>query len=141
MNHCTPYKFFKFSEFLVSAEHPDIAAQMKLEQFERERIIYWCQACGDAWRLVHQDNPLIITSGKRIPRLNDAIGGSQDSDHLYCCAVDLHPRGMTAREFFCSILDQQLPYRQLILYKSFVHWSINIPGRPVKHQTIMKEDA
>ena len=34
--------------------------------------------------------PIIVSSGYRCPRLNKAIGGAQNSDHLYGCAADIH---------------------------------------------------
>lgn len=136
--HVTENRFFKFNEWLVSKEHPEIARQMDLTIDESYIIGWWCQQCGDPWRKAHPDNQVIISSGKRVPRLNDLVGGSKTSDHLYCCAVDSSARGMSAREYFLSILDMRLPYRQLILYENFVHWSINIPSRSYKHQTLIK---
>ena len=135
---CTANRFFKFKEFLVSKQYPNVAREMDLNEFERHRIQFWCQCCGDPWRLAQQSHPLVITSAKRVPRLNDLVGGSFDSDHLHCCAVDLCPRGMSAKDFFCSIIDMELPYRQLILYHDFVHWSINVPGRSYKREAIIK---
>ena len=34
--------------------------------------------------------PIIVTSGFRVPRLNEAVGGVKNSDHLYGRAADIY---------------------------------------------------
>lgn len=36
--------------------------------------------------------PIIVTSGYRVPRLNEAVGGVKNSDHLYGRAADIVPQ-------------------------------------------------
>jgi len=134
--YVTPKMFFKWSEFTVSRDFPQEARKIVLTPEHRARILLWVQACGDPWRMTYKDYPLIITSGVRSPVLNGLVRGSKDSDHLYGNAVDCHIRGMSAASFFCSIVEMQLPYRELIFYPDMkiVHWSINVPGRTYKRE-------
>jgi len=132
-------KFFQWSEFIVSKQFPAMAKKIKITQSVMDNISYWVDSCGDAWRFAHSLNPIIINSAIRSDELNNALGGSVKSDHVYGFAIDSYVVGMSAKEYFCSIIDMNLPYRQLILYpdKKFVHWSLNLPGRSYKHQTIV----
>ena len=41
----------------------------------------------------HWGAPIIVGSGYRCPRLNRAVGGVRNSDHLYGCAADIHAVG------------------------------------------------
>ncbi len=138
--HITQNRFFRWKEWVVSRDHPELAAKIVLSEQDRANIRFHVQMCLDPWRLAHPDNKLIILSGKRSDELNAAAGGSTNSDHLFGMAVDIYATDMTAQELYCSIQDQGLPYRQLILYqgKRFVHWSIYAPCKSVKHESIIK---
>jgi hypothetical protein len=61
--------------------------------------------------------PIIVTSGYRTPRLNTAIGGSENSDHLRGCAADVK---LSRRHNPGLILDVarmlHLPVDQVITY-------------------------
>ena len=72
--------------------------------------------------------PLIINSGFRCVKLNNAVGGSLASQHLYAEAIDIRVSGKVAREVFQIIASSDLKYEQLILEKvgsaQWVHVSI-----------------
>ena len=72
--------------------------------------------------------PLIINSGFRCVKLNNAVGGSLTSQHLYAEAIDIRVSGKVAREVFQIIAASDLKYEQLILEKvgnaQWVHVSI-----------------
>ena len=78
------------------------------------------------------NKPLIITSGHRPPAVNQAVGGAQDSEHLYkpgCGAVDFYVQGVAVKavQDWC---DKNWPYS--LGYgapKGFVHLGIRA-GRP-----------
>ena len=42
------------------------------------------------------EEPIIVTSGYRVPILNRAVGGSETSDHMTGEAVDIRPQNPTA---------------------------------------------
>jgi hypothetical protein len=60
--------------------------------------------------------PVKITSGFRSAKLNQAIGGSSTSDHVYGFAADIKVDGMTAKQIAKVIMEQKLPFDQLIAY-------------------------
>lgn len=139
-SHVTGSRFFRYKEFLVSRDHPDLAAAMSLSREEMERVAFWCQLIGDPFRIANPDNSVIILNGKRSEAMNNIVGGAKTSDHLYAIAADCHAIGMSAEQFFCALIDLNLPYRQIILYQkeNFVHISVNCPCKSVKHQSIIK---
>lgn len=139
-NYVTPNAFFAWWEFKVSEDHPEMLERFFLTDEDKKVIRLMVQSIFDPWRLAHPDNPIDISSGKRSPELNDAVGGSPGSDHLTTSAIDSKARGMSAEEYFSSLLVMNPPYRQLILYpeRHIVHCSINLPGKQFKHEWKIK---
>lgn len=89
----------------------------------------------------HISQPLVISSGYRSPRLNAAVGGAANSQHLTGQAADLRIRSVTeAREWMRWIMDNTT-FDQLILEhnKSGSHW-IHVSCKPNpednRHQVI-----
>ena len=58
--------------------------------------------------------PTLITSGYRSPELNEAIGGSDTSQHCFGQAVDLEVLGVSTIDV-ARWIDRNLEYDQLIL--------------------------
>lgn len=58
--------------------------------------------------------PMIISSGYRCNELNQKVGGTKNSQHLFFRAIDFVPKGMTIDECFDKIRNSQLVYHQLI---------------------------
>lgn len=123
----------------MSDEHPDLCSKFFLTDYDKKNITLGVQSILDPWRLRHPDNPVFLLSAKRSPELNEAVGGSANSDHLTANAVDLRVKGMSAEEFYCSLIHYFDKTRQLILYpnKQFVHLSWNIPGKFFKNETMI----
>ena len=63
------------------------------------------------------DCPMIITSGYRCEELNNYLGGSPTSQHLFCEAIDFIPKSMDAYQAFAKIIVSNIEYGQLILEK------------------------
>lgn len=62
-------------------------------------------------------HPIQITSGYRSPKVNKAVGGAKNSDHLYGMASDiqLFVNGVNKNQLlFDMILQLKLPFRQMI---------------------------
>lgn len=72
--------------------------------------------------------PLIINSGFRCVKLNNYVGGTLTSQHLYAEAIDIRVSGKSAKEVFQIIASSDLKYDQIILEKvgtaQWVHISI-----------------
>lgn len=83
---------------------------------------------------VRYGKPIIVTSGYRSEKLNKAVGGAKNSDHLYCSASDLRSVAGTKEEnikLFKLIVqmarDGEIECRQIILEAggAWIHCSIN----------------
>jgi len=87
-------KYFSESEFKVSAEYPDLAKEIDLFWPDLVKLFYMCSCILELPRGFYKE-PFLITSGKRSPELNFAVGGAKLSDHLFfelSCAVDFTMR-------------------------------------------------
>lgn len=61
-----------------------------------------------------------ITSGYRCKRVNNAIGGSETSQHVFGQAADINVNGLTTMELCRKIKEFDLPFDQLI--EEFGQW-------------------
>ena len=76
------------------------------------------QPLRDAW-----GGPLFINSGYRCLELNKAVGGVPTSQHVLGCAADV---GVTDPLALAKLAKRmKLPFDQMIIYPSFVHFSYN----------------
>ena len=82
-----PDSNFWLSEFVVSTEHPDLAAHVWLTPEDIQKIAVHVYTILQPVRDFYQQ-PVFITSGKRSLGLNHAVGGTPTSDHLDAMAVD-----------------------------------------------------
>lgn len=88
------------------------------------------QPLRDAWGA-----PLAINSGYRCPEVNAAVGGVPTSQHVLGEAADVCPFGRNGHgdiEVVKNIArlarNLGLPFDQMILYPSFVHFSHKLHG-------------
>ena len=78
--------------------------------------------------------PVIITSGYRSKKLNEAIGGSSISQHMKGQAADLIVPDMTVEEVF-DLIAKQLPFDQLI--EEFGKWvHVSYAGK-LRHEKLL----
>ena len=130
---------FDSTEFLVSNDYPDLAAQMLLDTEEIKRLRLLCQSILQPLR--DQFGPLKILSGLRSPELNAKVSGSPTSDHLSAIAADVTHKTTSAVSLWLTLTKTPgFSYRQCILYpdNNFFHVSINIPGKTYKRQVLKK---
>lgn len=117
---------FKLSE-LCATTNKDLA---KTNLEEAKKIMgRMYQLAGFAERVREiVGRPIVINSGFRCVKLNNAVGGSLTSQHLYAEAIDIRVSGKTSSEVFRILAASDLKYDQLILEKSgnaqWVHVSI-----------------
>lgn len=73
--------------------------------------------------------PVNITSQRRTPEHNRAVGGARNSHHLDGTAVDFVPNGMSTSEAAAALKAQGLPLRELKDEGDHVHvaWNPNAP--------------
>jgi len=133
---------FSLKEFAVSNDHPDLAIYAKETLFSDKVLInttkLLCESILQPISYLINQLAMFILSGYRDDALNSAVGGSPKSDHCFASAVDFTTKNL--RKLFELIVSLNLPYRQLIYYpdQNFIHISINIPGRPYKHEAFVK---
>lgn len=92
------------------------------------------QPLRDAW-----GKPLAINSGYRCKELNAAVGGVPTSQHVKGEAADVCPFGRNGHgdikvvtELARLAVKLDLPFDQMILYPSFVHFSHKAKGEQRK---------
>ena len=84
-------------------------------------VIEVLQPLRDAW-----GKPLSINSGYRCKKLNEVVGGVETSQHCKGEAADIscsEPAKLAQLAY-----DLELPYDQMILYPTFVHFSHKLNG-------------
>jgi zinc D-Ala-D-Ala carboxypeptidase len=71
--------------------------------------------------------PIIISSGLRTKKVNDAVGSKDTSQHRIGCAADFRVPGMTPDEVVKAIVASGIEYDQVI--REFDRWThISIPN-------------
>ena len=71
--------------------------------------------------------PIIISSGLRTKKVNDAVGSKDTSQHRIGCAADFKVPGMTPDEVVKAIVASGIEYDQVI--REFDRWThISIPN-------------
>lgn len=80
------------------------------------------QPLRDAW-----GKPLHINSGYRCPELNSEVGGMPTSQHVKGEAADVACDNPV--ELARLAVAMRLPYDQMILYPTFVHFSHRLNGK------------
>jgi len=130
-------KNFHSSEYFVSKQYPELARAINQIKY-LDVIQLHAESIMQPIRDHFSKYPMTIISGVRSPRLNQEIGGSNDSDHLYGCAADFTSKNLYEMYLFC--IYSKIPYRQIIYYpkQKFVHISNNIPGKTYKNDTLVK---
>lgn len=136
-------KYFTIKELTSS----DTAKKLKIDNTPSEEIIEkliffveeYLDPIREAW-----GSPIIITSGYRCPKLNDAVNGSKTSSHKDAEAVDMKPKNGKRLEFHNFVLkwllDTGKPFDQLINEKpknkipSWTHLGI---GKKMRHQNLI----
>lgn len=121
MNNGRISKNFRFAEFEAS----EMAARYRIinvitDWGVRDNIIALVrevlQPLRDAW-----GKPLVINSGYRCPKLNKAVGGVAESQHVKGEAADVACD--SPQELARTVVRLGLDFDQMIVYPTFVHLS------------------
>lgn len=81
--------------------------------------------------------PIYITSGYRSPKLNQAVGGVENSAHVQGLAADIQVKGTSVEELFNTIASSELPYDQVIQeFDRWVHVAIAEYGKTPRRQAL-----
>lgn len=97
-------KHFTLKEMTVSASHPEIYNVPPLDKIDNiKRVCVWLEDLRALYntrypRVDGKEIPITVNSGYRSLKLNRAVGGALQSNHLSGCAADIHCPGKTASE-------------------------------------------
>jgi zinc D-Ala-D-Ala carboxypeptidase len=89
-------------------------------------------------------HPVLISSGYRCPDLNEAVGGADDSAHLYGCAADFTIPDFGDPLDVCLAIEPHLNewgVDQLIYEMTWVHIGRAIPPSTPRNQCLTINDA
>ena len=80
-------------------------------------------------RVAVGNKPVMVNSGFRNKRTNDAVGSSDRSQHRLGCAADIRVPGMTPRQVVEACIQAEVAFDQIILeFDSWTH--ISVPNTP-----------
>lgn len=119
-------KDFSYREFEESPTAKAKGIHNVIDTFEkrdaiRALVLEVLQPLRDAW-----GKPLHVNSGYRCPELNALVGGVPTSQHVKGEAADIATD--TPAEIAGLALELGLPFDQMILYPTFVHFSHRLNG-------------
>lgn len=95
-------RYFSAGELLCSRSHPELAA--KPIELPPEHLVNLCRLTHEVLMPIrNRFGPVVVTSGYRNHRLNEAVNGSADSRHLTGCAVDFTTANFAPEAVWASI--------------------------------------
>ena len=112
---------FSFSEFEASDTAKGMRIDNHIKDWDvRDNIVALVNNVLEPLR-TKWGGPLMINSGYRCPELNKAVGGVETSQHCKGMAADVRCTDPFALATLAKRM--KLPFDQMILYPSFVHFS------------------
>jgi len=127
---------FKLREFIQSNYATRLGMDIMPNEEIVDNLVRLCTTVLQPLRNFERSG-IRILSGYRPPWLNEAIGGSKNSAHMFGCAADLVVEG-AKNELICrDIAELKLPVDQCILEfppNGWVHVGIERVGAPRRNQ-------
>jgi len=131
----TPH--FTLQEMTRSNSHPEIYNVPPPAYVENlRRVCQWLEqlrlrynqlyGCGKEW-------PIVINSGYRSEKLNRAVRGASDSNHLTGCAADLRCADLKqALRYACLLMDysDRKDYDEIIIERKYQRYWLHFAVRP-----------
>lgn len=115
------YREFEYSDTAKSYGIINAITESSVRDSIKSLVEKVLQPLRDAYGM-----PLIVNSGYRCKELNKAVGGAPTSQHLKGEAADIASE--CPSELAQLACDLCLPYDQIIIYPSFVHFSHKLDG-------------
>ena len=115
------YREFEASEIATERGICNIIASFEVRDSIKALVLNVLQPLRDAW-----GKPLKINSGYRCPELNKVVGGVSNSQHTKGEAADV--ASDNPYELAKMAKELNLPFDQMILYPTFVHFSHKLKG-------------
>lgn len=115
------YKEFEDSDKAKGRQIQNVITDTEVRDSVKALVLNVLQPLRDEW-----GGPLVINSGYRCKELNKLVGGVESSQHRKGEAADVGCTDPVALARLAKRL--KLPYDQMILYPSFVHFSHKLNG-------------
>lgn len=116
------YKEFEESDTARKNHIQNVITDTEVRDSVKALVLNVLQPLRDKW-----GGPLEINSGYRSPKLNKLVGGASTSQHVKGEAADVRCTDPVALARLAKRLN--LPYDQMIVYPSFVHFSHKLNGK------------
>ena len=126
------YREFEKSDTAKRLGIINVINTSKIRDGIKALVLEVLQPLRDAW-----NKPLSINSGYRCQKLNEVVGGVATSQHCKGEAADIacaEPAKLAQLAY-----DLELPYDQMILYPTFVHFSHKVNGQQRKQVLYNKQ--
>lgn len=126
------YREFEKSDTAKRLGIINVINTSKIRDGIKALVLEVLQPLRDAW-----NKPLSINSGYRCQKLNEVVGGVATSQHCKGEAADIacaEPAKLAQLAY-----DLELPYDQMILYPTFVHFSHKLNGQQRKQVLYNKQ--
>ena len=124
------YREFEVSEVADQKHICNVIVSFDVRDSIKALVDEVLQPLRDAW-----GKPLAVNSGFRCRELNEEVGGVPTSQHRKGEAADICPFGRNGKgdikivtELARLVVKLKLPFDQMILYPSFVHFSHKLEG-------------
>lgn len=105
----------------TTATRRGLSNEPGLEQIEALKAL--CVNILEPLRELVGNRPIHINSGYRSLAVNQAVGGSRNSQHMTGEAADLTVDGMTTAQVFDAVRASDLPFDQVIMEGTWLHIS------------------
>lgn len=115
------YKEFEESDTARKNHIQNVITDTEVRDSVKALVLNVLQPLRNKW-----GGPLVINSGYRSPKLNRLVGGASTSQHVKGEAADVRCTDPVALARLAKRLN--LPYDQMIVYPSFVHFSHKLHG-------------
>ena len=132
----TPH--FTLREMTASTSHPEIynvPAPGVVENLTR--VCQWLEILRQRYNDKYgcEDDPIHVSSGYRSPKLNRAVGGDRDSNHLTGCAADIRCAGPEQALRYAVLLmdafdEARVLFDEIIVERKFTHYWLHFAVRP-----------
>ena len=117
------FSYFEFEDSVKAEENKidNSIPSPEVKEHIKALVLNVLQPLRAAW-----GKPLALNSGYRCPELNKIVGGRPTSQHLKGEAADV--RTDSPYQLACLAIKLGLPFDQMILYPTFVHFSHKLNG-------------
>ena len=111
---------------------------LNVPNMEQKRNLQYLASRLEFIRLLLGNYPIVVNSAFRNTEVNAGIFGSRTSSHLDGLAADIVPgNNRSIRENAKAIIDSDLLFDQIIIYKTFIHIGF---GQRMRRQVIYRDN-